>query len=232
MLRAAELPQKAPRSRNRSPSPGRPCWAGTNLCNAKIWLFPANARLPGQAWCCWRQRRCLYLPSLRSARGGERENFPNSFPCLKGKKEKESHDLELHERQRGEKVTQTAKNLLRCCFSFLLCSAAGAEGSGRGWVTAPLPLPAERGGTEGGRRRMSSCEGAGTFWAGRNVDAAVQGFLQSWLFPQNPSSLRRTAPCGDSNKAAQEGLRFSAELKVIYICSPLQAGKRQQTVTC
>lgn len=111
--------------------------------------------------------------------------------------------MELHERQRGEKVTQTAKNLLRCHFSSLLCST---EGSGRGWVTAWLLLPAERGGTEGGRCRMSSCEGAGTFWAGRNIDAAVQGFLQSWLFPQNPVSLRCAAPCVDSNKAAQEGL--------------------------
>lgn len=140
--------------------------------------------------------------------------------------------MELHERQRGEKVTQTAKNLLRCRFSFLLCGVAGAEGSGRGWVTAWLPLPAEQGGTEGGRCRMSSCEGAGTFWAGRNVDAAVQGFLQSWLFPQNPGLLHRATPCVDSNKAAQEGLRFSADLKVIYIHSPSQAGKWQHTVTC
>lgn len=229
MLGAAELPQKAPCSRNRSRSPGWPCWAGTSLCNARIQPFPANARLPGQAWCCWRQRCCLYLPSFRSGRGGEQGNFPNSFPHLKGKKETESHDLELHERQRGEKVTQPAKNLLRCRFSFPLCSA---EGSGRGWVTAWPLLPVERGGTEGGRCRMSSCKGTGTFWAGRNVDAAVQGFLQSWLFPQTAGSLCRAAPCVDSNKAAQEGLRFSADLKVIYIPSPSQARKWQHMVTC
>lgn len=32
------------------------------------------------------------------------------------------------------------------------------RGAGRGWVT---------GGAERGRCRMSSCEGAGTFWAGK-----------------------------------------------------------------
>lgn len=80
---------------------------------------------------------CLHSDQLVGESGG---SFPTRFHTLRGGEEKESHDSELHERQRGEKVTQTAKNLLRCRFSFLLCSA---EGSGRGWVTAWLLLPAE-----------------------------------------------------------------------------------------
>lgn len=71
----------------------------------------------------------LPLPaSIRiGARGESGGTFPTRFPTLRGKKEKESHDLELPERQRGERVTQGAKNLLRCRVSFLLCGAGLGE---------------------------------------------------------------------------------------------------------
>lgn len=67
---------------------------------------------------------------------------------------------------------------------------------------------------------MSSCQG--TFWAARNVDAAVQGFLQPRLFPQNPGSLRRLG----SDKIAREGTRVSAG--DLY----LLAGTRKHTGIC
>lgn len=60
---------------------------------------------------------------------------------------------------------------------------------------------------------MSSCEGAGTFWAGKNVDAAVQGFLQSRLFPQIPARSAGPPLVPMAIKSLGEG----CGLKVIHV---------------
>lgn len=49
---------------------GQLCWVAPACAAPGSGLSLWNARLPGQVWCCWRQRRCLYLPPFGSARGG------------------------------------------------------------------------------------------------------------------------------------------------------------------
>lgn len=78
------LPQEPP------PSPGWLRWAGTSLCEGRIW--PGPARLPGQARRCWRQRRCPDLPALGSARGGSGGTFPTRFPTLRGEIKTEARE--------------------------------------------------------------------------------------------------------------------------------------------
>lgn len=101
---------------------------GTSLCSARIRPFPVERPAP-RAGVVLLEAETLPLPaSIRiGARGESGRTFPTRFPTLRGKKEKESHDLELPERQRGERVTQGAKNLLRCRVSFLLCGAGLGE---------------------------------------------------------------------------------------------------------
>lgn len=45
------------------------CWVAPVCAVPGSSLSLWNARLPGQVWCCWRQRRCLYLPPFERTGG-------------------------------------------------------------------------------------------------------------------------------------------------------------------